>query len=156
MDDDTHRQLFDPATAQRLVLAHRPEPRTAVTAVVSDTVWREVVGLLRWATATTGGAPGLESGRWWRLAAGCADLLRRLPALGDEAGEPWRPAIVTEDPTSTGVRRVTEASDRLLALLLSAEPVALPRLAAGIDALGAAAVGVLAEEASWTVPGRTS
>jgi len=153
MDDDTRRWLFDPMTAHRLVLAHRPEPRSAVSWVVSDVVWHEVVGLLRWATASTGGAPGLESGRWWRLAAGCADLLRRLPALEDELGAPWRPADPAPESTLAGTARVTEVAGRLLALLTSDEALPLSRLAAEIDALGAAAISALAEESSWTVPG---
>jgi len=51
MDDDSLRWLFDPPTARRLVLAHRPATAGAARCVVSDVVWHEVVGLLRWATA---------------------------------------------------------------------------------------------------------
>jgi hypothetical protein len=156
MDDDFRARLFDPPAAHRLVLAHRPDRPTAVGCVVSDVVWQEVVGLLRWATAGTGGAHDLESGRWWRLAAACADLLRRLPALGDEAGEPWRPADRAGAPTSAGTVRAARATDRLLALLESPEPVPLAALAVEIDELGAAAISAYADEASWTVPGTAS
>jgi hypothetical protein len=152
MDDDSHRWLFDPTLAHRMVPAHRCEPGSAVSCVISDAVWQEVIGLLRWATASTGRAPDLEPGRWWRLAAACADLLRRLPALGDEIGEPWRPAAPPAEATSVGVERVAEASDRLLALVRSAEALPLARLAVAIDALGAAAVSALVEEASWALP----
>jgi hypothetical protein len=70
MDDDPRLWLFDPATTGRLVLAHRPAEPSAMTCVVSDVVWHDVVRLLRWATADTGRAAELDSGRWWRLAAG--------------------------------------------------------------------------------------
>src|SRR5687768_2267334 len=156
MDDESRRSLFDPSTAHRLVLARRTDPVSAVSCVVSDVVWQEVVGLLRWATASTGGARDLESGRWLRLAAACADLLRRLPALGDEAGEPWRPADPGGAPASAGALRVAEATDRLLALLESTAPVPLAVLATGIDELGAAAISALAAESAWTVPATAS
>ena len=100
MDDDARRWLFDPTLSHRIVLAHRCEPGSAVNCVISDVVWQDVIGLLRWATAGTGRAPDLDPGRWWRLAAACADLLRRLPAFGDEIGEPWRPAAPAADATS--------------------------------------------------------
>ena len=89
MDDELRRLLFDPGATRDLVLARRPLPRSAVACVVSDVVWTEVVRLLRWAAAGTQGAPNLQSGTWWRLAAGCADLLRRLPGLSAELGEGW-------------------------------------------------------------------
>jgi hypothetical protein len=152
MDDDAHRWLFDPTLAHRMVLAHRCDPGSAVSCVISDVVWQDVIGLLRWATAGTGRAPDLEPGRWWRLAAGCADLLRRLPAFGDEIGEPWRPAAPQPEPASAGAERVAVATDRLVALVRSAEPLPLARLAVAIDALGAAAVSALAQEASWALP----
>jgi hypothetical protein len=156
MDDDIRSSLFDPPTAHRLVLAHRPADSTAVTSVVSDVVWHEVVGLLRWATASTGGIHDLESGRWWRLAAACADLHRRLPALEDELGEPWRPAEPLPEPAVAGTERVAQVTGRLAALLRSAEPLPLARLAVEIDELGAAAISAYADEASWTVPGTAS
>ena len=155
MDDDPRRWLFDPPTAHRLVLARRPVPRSAVSGVVSDVVWTDVVGLLRWATADAGGLTGVESGRWWRLAAACADLHRRLPALVDEVGEPWRPddEAPPEPDGLDGEARVARVSARLAALLLSDEPVPLQTVAAEIDALGAAAVSAYVEQGPWTVPG---
>jgi hypothetical protein len=153
MDDDSHRWLFDPTLAHRVVLAHRCERGSAVSCVISDVVWQEVIGLLRWATAGTGRGPALEPGRWWRLAAACADLLRRLPAFADEIGEPWWPTAPSGQASSVGAEGVAEVTDRLLALARSVEPLSLARLAAEIDRLGAAAVGALVEEASWAVPG---
>jgi hypothetical protein len=153
MDDDPRRWLFDPPTAHRLVLARRPSAGSAVTCVVSDVVWHEVVALLRWATADTGGAVELEAGRWWRLAASCADLLRRLPRLNDELGEAWAPDDVEAAPELSGTARVALVSGRLVFLLRSREPLPLGRLAGEIDALGAAAISALAEQSSWTVPG---
>ena len=158
MDDDLRQWLFDPPTAHRLVLGRRPLPLTAVGGVVSDVVWSDVVRLLRWATADAGGLTGVESGRWWRLAAACADLLRRLPALVDELGEPWWP----DDPGRPepdgldGQARVARGAARLAALLLSDEPIRLQTVAAEIDALGAAAITAHAEQATWTMPGATT
>ncbi|HZB18578.1 MAG TPA: hypothetical protein VE463_01970 [Blastococcus sp.] len=157
MDDDPRRWLFDPPTAHRLVLARRPVPWSAVTGVVSDVVWTDVVRLLRWATADAGGRTELAAGRWWRLAAACADLHRRLPALVDEVDEPWQgddPAAEAE--TLDGETRVARAAARLTALLLSDRPVPLQTVAAEIDALGAAAISAFAEQVPWTVPGAAS
>src|SRR5688500_20245669 len=72
MDDDLRRTLFDPADAHLLVLSRRPVPCPAATCVVSDVVWGEVVGLLRWPAAGTGRAAELENGRWGRLGGGGA------------------------------------------------------------------------------------
>jgi hypothetical protein len=152
MDDDLRHSLFDPEGAHRLVLARRPPHPSAVTSVVSDVVWQEVVGLLRWSAATTGSA-GVDAGRWWRLGAGCADLLRRLPALCDEAGEPWSPTAPAGDADLPGSTRVELATDRLVALLRSPGPVPLRSLAGEVDALGAAAISALAQTSSWTLPG---
>ena len=158
MDDDPRTWLFDPPTAHRLVLARRPLPRTAVSGVVSDVVWTDVVRLLRWATADAGRLTGVESGRWWRLAAACADLHRRLPALVDEVGEPWQPdaGAGLEPDGLDGQSQVARRAARLAALLLSDEPVALQTVAAEIDALGAAAVSAYVEQAPWTMPGAPS
>jgi hypothetical protein len=157
MDDDLRRWLFDPTTAHDLVLARRPSSRTAVACVVSDVVWHDVVRLLRWATASTGGFSDLESGRLWRLAASCADLLRRLPGLCDELGEGWDPAPFDhpggEVSDAGGSARVERSAARLAGLLRSGGPVSLQRLGAEIDALGAAAIGALAEQETWTLPG---
>jgi hypothetical protein len=152
MDDDLRLLLFDPEDAHRLVLARRPSPPSPLTCVVSDVVWHEVVHLLRWSAATTRTADG-DAGRWWRLAAGCADLLRRLPALCDELGEPWDPTAPAEDAGLPGTVRVAFTTMRLAALLRTPEPVTLRRLAGEVDALGAAAISALAETSSWTVPG---
>jgi hypothetical protein len=152
MDDDLRPWLFDPATTRGLVLNRRPAERTALTCVVSDAVWQDVVRLLRWAAADTGGAGPLDTGRWWRLAAGCADLLRRLPGLSDELGEPWRPADRVEAGNGSGAARVEAAVARLAALLRSSDPLPLGVLAEEIDTLGAASISTLAERSSWTVP----
>jgi hypothetical protein len=152
MDDDLRFQLFDPADSRALAVAHRPADCSAVTAVVSDVVWLEVVKLLRWTAASTGDSPGLDAGRWWRLAAGCAHLLRRLPGLCDELGEGWDRPVPLEDDGATGTARVQRAAARLLDLLRSGRPVPLPTLAGEIDALGAAALGALAASSSWVLP----
>jgi hypothetical protein len=152
MDDDLRFQLFDPADSRALAVAHRPADCSAVTAVVSDVVWLEVVKLLRWTAASTGDSPGLDAGRWWRLAAGCAHLLRRLPGLCDELGEGWDRPVPLEDDGATGTARVERAAARLLDLLRSGRPVPLPTLAGEIDALGAAALGALAASSSWVLP----
>lgn len=152
MDERTRSELFDPASAHQLVLARRPPIASAVHCVVSDVVWHEVVQLLRWATAGTGGAGELDPGRWWRLAAACADLLRRLPSLGDELDEPWSPAPALMVPGLGGAERVELVAGRLLALLRSTDPVPLQWLAAEVDALGAAAISALADRDPWTLP----
>jgi len=153
MDEDLRRTLFDPADAHLLVLSRRPAACSAVTCVVSDAVWSEVVRLLRWSSAGT--AAVLDEGRWWRLATACADLLRRLPALCDEVGEPYLSSAALVDPPRSGAERVAQASDRLAGLLRSSAPVPLQRLADEVDALGAAAVGALAERAAEELPGAT-
>jgi hypothetical protein len=153
MDDDLRIRLFDPQAAHSLVLARRPPSRSAVACVVSDVVWHEVVVLLRWAAAGTGGTPDLDAGRWWRLAAGCADLLRRLPALSDELAEPWQDVGPAEVPAGSGRERVERVADRLWRLLRSPGPLPLAVLATEVDALGAAAISALAETSPWTVPG---
>jgi hypothetical protein len=156
MDDDLRRWLFDPTTAHRLVLARRSSPHSAVACVVSDVVWHDVVRLLRWAAAGTGGLTELESGRWWRLAASCADLLRRLPGLADELGERWNPEpLLDPGPQASDAgaeARVGRIAGRLAALLRSEEPVPLQVLAVQIDELGAAAISAVAEQSAWTLP----
>ena len=152
MDAELRTRLFDPQAAHGLVLARRPPSRSAVADVVSDVVWQDVVVLLRWAAAGTRGAPELEAGRWWRLASGCADLLRRLPGLSDELEEPWRPVGDADIPVRSGPDRIEEATRRLERLLRSPAPLPLAVLAAEIDALGAAAVSALAESAPWGIP----
>jgi hypothetical protein len=154
MDDDLRRELFDPAGTRQLVLARRPAGCSAMGAVVSDVVWQEVVRLLRWAVAGTDGAPGLDAGRWWRLAAGCAELLRGMPALCDELGEPWDTGGAVEAPAVSGTARVDLVAGRLAALLRSPGTTTLRQVAAEVDALGAAAISALAESSSWQVPGQ--
>ncbi len=153
MDDEPRIRLFDPQAAHDLVLARRPPSRSAVACVVSDVVWHEVVVLLRWAAAGTGRTPDLEAGRWWRLAVGCADLLRRLPALSDELEEPWREVGPVEIPVGSGKERVERVADRLWRLLRFPGPLPLAVLATEVDALGAAAISALTEDSPWTVPG---
>ena len=152
MDDDLRQRLYDPAGSHRLVLARRPPHPDAVTCVVSDVVWLQVVRLLRWSAATTD-TVDVDTGRWWRLAAGCADLLHRLPGLCDELGEPYGPTGPADDPELPGTTRVALATGRLAGLLCSSDAVALRRLAGEVDALGAAAISALAQTSSWTVPG---
>ncbi len=150
---DTTRWLFDPATTRALVLARRPAGGRPVEDVVSDVVWGEVVRLLRWASAGTQGSAALRAGSWWRLAAGCAALLRRLPALSAEIAEPW--AVVPPPSSLDGVpadARVGVVAGRLAALLRSGQPVPLRRLAAEVDALGQAAVQALAADSLGESP----
>ena len=153
MDDDLRQWLFDPADAQRLVLARRPPGSTAMTSVVSDVVWHDVVHLLRWSASTTTSAD-VDAGRWWRLAAACADLLRRLPALCDELGEPWGVTAPADDADLPAPTRVAVSTVRLAGLLRAQEPVPLRRLAGEVDALGAAAISAYADASSWAVPER--
>src|SRR4051812_45384895 len=123
MDDDLRASLFDPTASHDLVLARRPPVPTAVQGVVSDVVWGEVVRLLRWAAADTGGSPGLQTGTWWRLAAGCAEFLRRYPGLSAEIEEPWDVVALPNPPaTAAGAARVAAAAPRLAALLRPARP----------------------------------
>jgi hypothetical protein len=152
MDDELRTRLFDPQAAHGLVLARRPPSRSAVACVVSDVVWHDVVVLLRWAAAGTHGAPELEAGRMWRLATGCADLLRRLPGLSDELEEPWQPVDPAPDTVPAGAGGVEQVALRLERLLRSPAPLPLAVLAVEIDALGAAAIGALADSAPWGAP----
>ncbi|MGY1702869.1 hypothetical protein [Geodermatophilus sp. SYSU D00766] len=152
MDGATDRWLFDPDTTRALVLARRSPGGGPVRDVVSDVVWGEVVRLLRWAAAAGSAPAALRIGTWWRLAAGCAALLRRLPALSAEIAEPWSldppPAVDAGTPAAD---RVGLVAHRLAALLRSGEPVALRALAAEVDALGEAAVQAIAATSLDTV-----
>jgi hypothetical protein len=149
MDASTRRWLYDPSTTRELVLAHRPSGSSVVSVVVSDVVWRDVVRLLRWADAGTRNAGELESGTWWRLAASCADLLRRLPGLSAEIGEPWHVPMTADDDGGTGAERVARIVDRLAGQLGSGRALPLSELAGEVDALGAAAVSALVEGVRW-------
>jgi hypothetical protein len=142
---DGRRWLFDPVTAHATVLAHRPPGCSAMACVVSDAVWADVVALLRWADAGGRAPAGLAAGTWWRLAAGCAELLRRLPGLCAELGEPFGVAGLLGEDERPGAERVARATARLTLLLRSPDPVPLRRLATEVDALGAAAIGALVE-----------
>jgi len=154
MDDALRQDLFDPDSSHDLVLGHRPCPQTAVRCVVSDVVWGEVVCLLRWASAGTGGSAALQTGTWWRLAAHCAALLRRFPALSAEIDEPWGTTPPVALPVATGAERVDAVAARLAAMLRSPEQVPLCALAAEIDALGEAAVTALTDRTDWPRPAR--
>ena len=151
MDDESGAWLFDPATTRQLVLARRPPGRSAVDCVVSDVVWSEVVCLLRWARASTRGTT-IETGTWWRLAACCADLLRRLPGLSAEISEPWGIDGPAETPPGmAATARMELVAGRLAGLLRSSGPVPLRTLAGEIDALGESAIHALAERTELTV-----
>ena len=144
MDADS-RWLFDPSTTRALVLAHRPPESSVVDSVVSDVVWQDVVRLLRWARASTRGATALEAGVLWRLAAGCADLLRRIPGLSEEIAEPWRSADPASSPVDLApAERIDRAADRLTALLHRPGAVHLHDLATEVDLLGEAAILAIA------------
>ena len=151
MDASTRHWLYDPATTRRLVLGHRAAATSVVSVVVSDQVWGDVVRLLRWADAGIRSDGELAAGTWWRLAGSCAELLRRLPRLCAEVGEPWS-VPATDDGGTAGRARVSLVADRLADRLGSDRPLPLAALAGEVDALGAAAVGALAEDSVWTLP----
>jgi hypothetical protein len=152
MDDDLRSRLFDPSGARALILARRPPGGSAVTAVVSDALWQDVVALLRWTAASTAASPDLDPGRWWRLAWGCAELLRRMPALCDELGEDWDRPTVLDDEDAGGAARAERSAERLLGLLRTGSPTPLRTVAGEIDALGAAAIAAYAESSTWVLP----
>ena len=139
-----HRWLYDPSPTRGMVLAHRGAGAPAVRCVVSDIVWGEVVVLLRWARASSPETTALGTGVLWRLAAGCGDLLRRLPVLSDEIAEPLQsmPPVVVDDHLPAAVR-IDRAAERLTHLLLAPIAVPLRTVAAEVDALGEAAIGAL-------------
>ena len=152
MDGTPARWLFDPDTTRALVLTRRFPAGRPVEDVVSDVVWGEVVGLLRWAVAGANGPADLRVGTWWRLAAGCAALLRRLPGLTAEIAQPWAVLPPPAAPDAVPAERVAAVAGRLAALLRSDERVPLPVLAAEVDALGEAAVQAIAARSPdpWT------
>jgi hypothetical protein len=153
MDDDLRQLLFHPDGAHRMVLARRPPRPSPVTCVVSDVVWHDVVHLLRWSAASTT-STDVDAERWWRLAFACADLLRRLPALCDELGEPWDVTAPADDADLAAPARLAVSTVRLAGLLRAPDPVPLRQLAGAVDALGAAAISAYAGSSSWAVPGR--
>jgi hypothetical protein len=148
----TGNWLYDPAVGGVLVRAHRPASSGAMTCVVSDVVWTDVLQLLRWADAALRAGPDLLPGTAWRTAAAAAALLRRMPGLCAELGVDWPgPA---RDPERAGIparERVRAAAARLSARLRATGRVtSLPDLAGDVDALGAAATALLAERADWS------
>ena len=146
-----------------LVRGHRPPAAGALDSVVSDVVWSEVLGLLRWAEATLTCRAELAGGTAWRTAAASAALLRRLPGLCAEVGVAWTGP--TGEPVAAAVGaavRLRTAADRLARRLCSPEgrdgrPVVLAAvlgdLARDVDEIGAAAIAVLVEGTDWTVRG---
>ena len=136
--------------------AHRTSAGGPADDVVSDVLWSDVLRLLRWAEATLGCPPSLVEGAAWRTAATAAALLRRLPTLCAEGGVPW-PGVQGEpgEAVTPGRQRLVEAADRLAGLLCDRpEEVGLlesvARVAAEVDAIGAAAIGLVAEGTDWT------
>jgi hypothetical protein len=118
--------------------------------VVSDAVWSDVLVVLRWARATLRCRPELLAGVAWRTAAAAAVLLRRLPALSDERGECWRVQAAAPVAGGTARERLRAVTERLEdRLRRPEEAVPLCRLAVETDAVGAAAVGLLAADADW-------
>jgi hypothetical protein len=143
-------QLYDPHTGGALVRAHRPIGGGAASDVVSDAVWSDVLGLLRWARATLRCSGDLLPGVAWRTAAASAALLRRMPAYCDERGECWSLELATPVAVGTVRDRLHCAAAVLWARLRAPqEDLPLCVLAVEVDAVGAAAVGLLAEGADW-------
>ena len=153
--------LYDPSLGALLVRAHRPPAAGALRSVVSDAVWSDVLGVLRWAEATLTCRPDLAAGTAWRTAAAAAALLRRLPGLCDEVGVAW--AGAGGEPGAAQVPaavRLRTAADRLALRLCSPDDgtedqleIVLRDLARDVDEVGAAAIAVLAEGSDWTVTG---
>jgi hypothetical protein len=142
-------ELYDPRSSHALVLAHRPCGGGAASDAVSDAVWTDVLGLLRWAEATLRCPGELLPGVAWRTAGASAALLRRLPAFCDERGECWR-AVPARDGGGPARARLADAAGRLRCRLhATGEQVPLSVLAVDVDAVGAAAVALLAEGADW-------
>jgi len=157
--------LYDPSLGGLLIRGHRPPTAGAVDSVVSDTVWTDVLGVLRWADATLCCRPELAGGTAWRTAAASAALLRRLPGLCDEVGVAWVGAGGgPEGAPVPAVERLRAAADRLALRLCSREgavagsvaavlEVVLTDLARDVDEVGAAAIAVLTESTDWTAAG---
>jgi hypothetical protein len=153
--------LYDPALGGVLVRSHRAPAAGAADSVVSDVLWGEVLGVLRWAEATLRCPDELTGGTAWRTAAASAGLLRRLPGLCAETGVAWPgPAPVLPAGSLPAAERLRTAADRLARRLCSPQEDAagplgadLAELAADVDEVGAAAIAVLAERADWTVAG---
>jgi hypothetical protein len=96
-------ELYDPRSSRALVRAHRPHAGGAASDVVSDAVWSDVLGLVRWAQATLCCSGEMVPGVAWL----------------------WSRLRTPEEEVPLGV------------------------LAVDVDAVGAAAVGLVAEGADW-------
>jgi hypothetical protein len=155
--------LYDPLLGGVLVRGHRPPAAGAASSVVSDVVWSQVLGVLRWAEATLTCRVELAGGSAWRTAAASAALLRTLPGLCSEVGVAWAGAVGEPGAAPMAAReRLRTAADRLALRLCSPDgrddrpvvlAVVLRELAGEVDEVGAAAIAVLAEGADWTVTG---
>src|SRR4051812_13656251 len=149
--------LYDPSLGGVLVRAHRAPTSGAAGSVVSDAVWGDVLGVLRWAEATLGCPPELLTGTAWRAAATSARLLRRLPGLCAEAGGAW-PGPAPSPGTSDVPARIPlrTAADPLAGRVGSrgggaGGPLrwAVGGRAGDVDGVGAAAIAVLAAATDW-------
>ena len=146
--------LYDPVRSQQAVRAHRPSAGGAATCVVSDVLWGDVLSLVRWARATSVCADDLRAGAAWRTAAAAAALLRRLPSVCDELGEPWTAPDAETSAVGPARRRLRRSAERLADRLAApGDRTPVRELAADVDALGAAALAVLVEDADRTASG---
>jgi hypothetical protein len=153
--------LYDPSLGGVLVRAHRAPAAGAAGCVVSDAVWSDVLGVLRWAEATLTCPQDLLGGTAWRTATASAGLLSRLPGLCAEAGVVWPgPSVMPMTAQIAATDRLRTATDRLTLRLFSPEegasgPLrdALGDLARDVDEVGAASIAVVAAVADWTVAG---
>jgi hypothetical protein len=150
--------LYDPSLGGVLVRAHRSPVAGAAGSVVSDAVWTDVLGVLRWAEATLSCPPELVGGTAWRTAVTSAALLRRLPGLCAEAGVAWPGPAAVAVSAVRAADRLRTAADRLAQRLCSPEEgvagplrCAVADLARDVDEIGAAAIGVVAAVTDWTV-----
>ena len=148
--------LYDPSLGGLLVRAHRPPSAGAAGSVVSDTVWGEVLMVVRWSQATLGCRPDLLPGTAWRTASASATLLRRLPGLCGELGMAW-PGVPAPDPDAerSARQRLEVAAERLADRLCATgevldDPALLAAVAADVDEVGAASIALLAEGADWS------
>jgi hypothetical protein len=162
MSGTGHRRpwLYDPCLGGVLVRAHRSPAGGAAGSVVSDAVWTDVLGVLRWAEATLTCPPELAGGTAWRTAVTSAGLLRRLPGLCAEAGVAWPGPSAVAVPEIPAADRLRTAADRLALRLCSPEegaagPLrdAVDDLARDVDEVGAAAIAVVAAVTDWTAAG---
>lgn len=142
--------LYDPMSSGEVVRAHRPAGGGAATCVVSDVFWGDVLSLVRWARATLDCPADVRPGVAWRTAAAAAALLRRLPSLCDELGEPWSAGGSGSRAAGPARQALQRSTDRLVDRLRTpGDRTPVHELAADVDALGAAAVAVLVADADW-------